>query len=177
MNYDTAWNHIVQHKEEILWAVMFAVPFAIIFAVIVDILAIGSRIRERIRRLQNRWAEQSVSLLAERIQLLQKYQKQIADPRWQYLTAFQIVFIILFAFALGATCWVLRTTPAFRIHALIVDQLQLLSLNCLAVAGGIAVVGFLHVWRDTPEKVQAVVAEVGLEIEALQKTLAARGKR
>jgi cytochrome c556 len=29
----------------------------------------------------------------------------------------------------------------------------------------------MHVWRDTPEKVQAVVRKIGLEIENLQKML------
>jgi hypothetical protein len=153
---------------------VLAVPFAIIFAVIVDVLAIGSRTREGIRHLRNRLSEHSDSLLAKRIESLQKYQKQLADPRWQYLFAFQIVFMILFVFAIGATFWVLRTIGPFRIHPVIVDLLQFFSLNCFAVGGGVATVGFTHVWRDTPEKVQAVVLTVGHEIVALQRTLAAR---
>ena len=174
MSFDTAWNHLVQRQGEIVWDVGLAVIFALIFAVIVDILAIGSRTREGIRHLRNRWSEHSDSLLANRIRLLQKYQKQLADPRWQYLFAFQIVFMILFVFAIGATCWVLRTLEPFRINPLIVGQLQFICLNCFAVGAGIATIGFTHVWRDTPEKVQAVVSKVGLEIEGLQKILQER---
>ena len=170
MSFYTVWNHLVQHKEEIVWAAMFGLIFAIIF----DILSPYSRIRAAIRHLNNRWSEHSTYLLTRRIEELEKYKKQLADVRWQYLSAFQFVFVILFSFCLGSACWVMSTTELFRIHPDIFEQLLRISLCCFGVGAGIAVTGFTHVWRDTPEKVQAVVRKVGLEIEGLQRKLRAR---
>jgi ABC-type polysaccharide/polyol phosphate export permease len=79
--------------------------------------------------------------------------------------------MILFSFCLGSAFWVISETGPFRIHPDIVEQLLRLSLCCFGVGVGLSVSGFMHVWRDTPEKVQAVVRKIGLEIENLQKML------
>jgi hypothetical protein len=150
------WSHIAKHREEISWAAGLAIVFAIIFAVIADILRIGSRIREGIRHLQNQWSERSVSLLARRIAQLKDSQKKLADARWLYLFAFQTIFLILCLFSIAAICWILSFARAFQPHPQIVDRLILTSLYCLSLGGGLAILGFRHVWRDTHEKVLAV---------------------
>jgi hypothetical protein len=168
------WSHIAKHGEEIGWAAGLAIVFAIIFAVIADILRIGSRTREGIRHLQNQWSEQSTSRLTKRIAQLKDYQRKLADVRWLYLFAFQTIFLILFLFSMAATCWILSFVREFRVHPQIVDKLIITSLYCAALGGGLAILGFRHVWRDTQEKVQTVVHKIGLEIEGLEKKLAKR---
>lgn len=170
VSFDTVWNHVVHHWEDIMWAALFGIFFSLIF----DILNPQSRTRAGIRYLNNRWAEQSIYLLTRRIEELEKYKKQLSDVRWQYLYAFQLVFVILFSFCLGSASWVMSTTELFRIHPDVVEVLSRFSLCCFAAGAGISISGVTHVWRDTPEKVQAVVRKVGLEIEGLQKVLRAR---
>lgn len=168
-----AWNHLVQHREEIAWAAAFGILFAFLF----EIANPASHIRGKIRQLNNRWAEHSNYLLAQRIEELEKYKKQLADVRWQYLFALQMVFLILFSMCLGSASWVMSETALFRIHPYVVEAMSRFSSCCFGVGGGFALIGLTHTWRDTPEKVQAVVRKVGLEIEDLQKTLKKRAQK
>ena len=56
--------------------VWFAIILALALGVAVDFFRIGSRLRDGIRHIQNRMAEQSVFLLTKRIEQLQIYQKK-----------------------------------------------------------------------------------------------------
>ena len=161
------WNHLIQHKEEIAWAAVFG----LVFAVILDILGPDSRIRTAIRHFRNRWAEHSVSLLTKRIRQLQDYQKQLTDVRWIYLFAFQNLFLILLLFGIAATCMVMAITLPFVPHPSVISRLRGITLFCLSVGTGFAAGALRQVFRDTPEKVQAEIRKIGLEIEGLQEKL------
>ena len=165
-----AWGHLVQHREEIGWAALFGLLFALAF----ELLNPASHIRAKIRQWNNRWSEHSNYLIARRIEELEKYKKQLADVRWQYLFALQMVFLTLFSLCVGSASWVMAETALFRIHPSVVEAMQRFSSCCFGAGGGLALIGFTHTWRDTHEKVQAVVHKVGLEIEGLQKVLKAR---
>ncbi|HMH13506.1 MAG TPA: hypothetical protein VK578_10400 [Edaphobacter sp.] len=174
MTFDSVWHHIKAHGEEIVWAVGLAAFFGILFAVIFDLLSPDSRVRAGIRHYKNQMAEQSVRLLIQRIQQLEQYKKLLADTRWQYLYALQLIFLILFSFCLGSALWVMSTTVLFRIYPDTVEMLGRFSICCFGLGVGFSVIGVSHVGRDTGEKMQAVVHKIEREIEGLQKTLKAR---
>jgi hypothetical protein len=176
LTLDSIWHHIQLHGEDIAWAGGLAAFFGIFFAVFFDLLSPDSRVRAAIRRYKNQMAEQSARLLILRIQQLEQYKKQLADTRWQYLYALQLIFLILFSFCLGSAVWVMSTTYLFRIFPDTVEILERLALTCFGVGVGFSVIGVSHVGRDTAEKVQAVVHKVESEIEGLQKTLQKRSQ-
>jgi uncharacterized membrane protein len=172
MRFNAITGYLRDHLHEIIWAAFFA----LFFWLISELLNPESRMRAAIRRLNNRWSEHSAALLAKRIKQLQDYQKQLTDPRWQYLFAFQILFIILLVFSIGASFLMLSLLYAAPLYPDLKAEFLLFALCSFASGGGVALIGFSHVWRDTPEKVQTLVRRVGVEIEGLQKTLSAYSK-
>ena len=169
----SVWDHLVQHKEEIIWAAVFGVIFALLF----EIINPSSHIRAKIRQLNNRWAEHSNYLLAQRIEELEKYKKQLSDVRWHYFMAFQMVFIFLICAALSALFWMLSDLTIVKAHPGIEQQFIVSALGSVLVGISSAASGFKHVRRDSPEKMQSFILEVGQEIESLQKTLKDRSAR
>jgi|ERR1039458_3270363 hypothetical protein len=167
---DSIWHHIKLHGEDIVWAAFFG----IFFALILDIFTPDSRLRAAIRHWKNRLAEQSISLLIQRIEQLERFKKLLMDTRWIYLVAFQGLFLTLFTFSFGVALLALSLTQQARINPRVAEMLLLISACFCGGAAGFALVGLGYVLRDTPEKVQAVVRKVGLEIEGLQKILRER---
>jgi len=175
----TAWNHLIQHREDIIWAAIFALIFGLIFGVIVDIVGIGSRFREAIRELKNRMSERSTTLLTLRIQQLKDYQKKLTSERWIYLFAFQSIFLCLISVSLGASIggfsWLIAAAQSpLPLAKTIIFNMRFAAIVCFGVSGGAALAGYQHVARDTREKVEAVVQKIDAEIEGLQEQLRKR---
>jgi hypothetical protein len=168
---------MVQHWEDIAWAVGLAAFFGILFAAVFDLFSRDSRVRAVIRHVKNRMSEQSILLLTQRIEQLERYKKQLADAQWIYLIALQGLFLTLFTFSFGVACLGLSLTQQARINPHITELLLLISACLCSGAAGFALVGLSYVWRDTPEKVQSAVRKVDIEIEGLQKVLRARSPR
>jgi hypothetical protein len=173
VSFDSVWNHVVRHWEEIMWAAFFA----LVFALILDIVSPDSRTRAAIRYLRNRWSEHSTYLLARRILELEKYQKQLADTRWFYLFAFQSIFLSLTALSCAGLCWIFSILTVTGKYPQIAFNLTFASTCCFGVSAGFAMGGLRHVSRDTREKVEALVCKIGVEIEDLQKKLSSRSTR
>jgi hypothetical protein len=119
-------------------------------------------------------AEQSISLMVQRIEQLERYKKQLTDPRWVYLIALQGLFLTLFSFSFGVALLGLSLTQQARINPETTEMLLLISACFCSLGAGFALVGLSYVWRDTPEKVQSAIRKVDLEIEGLQKVLTSR---
>jgi hypothetical protein len=165
-----AWNHLVEHKEEIAWAAVFALIFAFLF----ELINPNSHLRTKIRHLQNRWAEHSNRLLARRIAQLEEYKKHLSDARWHYLVAFQQLFICLFCASLSALSWMVSDLRVVRAHQGLEDRVVLNALGFIVVAAASAVGGLRHVLHDSPQKIQALIFKIGQEIEGLQEKLRKR---
>jgi hypothetical protein len=177
VSFDTVWHHIMVHGEDIAWAVGLAAFFGILFAVVFDLFSRDSRVRAAIRHVNNRMSEQSILLMIQRIEQLERYKKQLADARWIYLIALQGLFLTLIVFSSGVACLAFSLMQQARINPQTTEMLLLISACFCGGAAGFALVGLGYVLRDTPEKVQSAVRQVDLEIEGLQKVLRARSPR
>jgi hypothetical protein len=166
--FQAVWNHVVTHKEDLVWALLFAI--------IADSFRVGSFVRGGVRRMENKWSELSASRLQERISELEKrrdyYVSYMTSDKALYLFTLRIVFVILLGVSTGAAVSVLGRFPLVRAYFPMTSDVYAFLFFAVGILGawqGIRVTDF-----GTRSKLSEMIAKLDGEIAGLKSKLQER---
>jgi hypothetical protein len=189
-----------EHWQENAVALVLAVIFAGIFAIVADAMSIGSRVREALRRFNNKRAERSITHIRERIGELEHRRKMLASRTAVLLLALQATLSTLLAVSAGMALQVLREidVPAYLEHLaglatkghvdprlvatpwmdnLLRGEILLGSLFLFIMGASSSIAGLRLASVDREEKLTKVVTQLDGEISDLRTKETALSQR
>jgi hypothetical protein len=158
--------------RDLVLAVALAIFFALVFAIVADLLRVGSRIRDLVRFIRNKFSEYSVAQLQTRIKQLKKYRDSLAlmmsSDKAHYLGMFRLILGILLCMCIGAGFFITGDFVAAHFF------MDLLAAFMLSIAIALAGQGLTVASWDTRPKVAEQIKKHDEEIANLETILASR---
>jgi hypothetical protein len=158
--------------QDIVVAIALAIIFAFIVAVIFEVFNVGTRIRDRLRRLRDKWSNYSAAQLRKRIAEVERYRATFTSDKGIYLGVFRVTLVMLASMSMGWAVLILGHTWPFR--SFFSGQVPLLDFwalffFALVVIG--AIQGVHIAGLDTKTKTDEMIGKLDDEIAGLREQL------